>query len=85
MIVCAATIAGNTADPAGRFGAGVRATEVLPGDVARTILGREQAMRGDAATRQLVLIARCLRYVHWLGGFLSGRWAILTLNVPYDR
>jgi peptide/nickel transport system permease protein len=52
------------------------ATEVLPGDVARTVLGREA---GAAAVsdlhHQLGLDQPLLvRYVHWLGDFVSGRW-----------
>ncbi|MGW6356810.1 ABC transporter permease [Streptomyces sp. NPDC055092] len=52
------------------------ATEVLPGDVARTVLGREaDAAAVSDLNRQLGLDQPLLvRYVRWLGDFVAGRW-----------
>ncbi|MHA6765588.1 ABC transporter permease [Streptacidiphilus sp. PAMC 29251] len=61
------------------------ATQVLPGDVGRTILGREAS---DASVqqinRQLGLDKPLLtQYGHWLGQFLSGNWGTsYTLHTP---
>ncbi len=61
------------------------ATEVLPGDVARTILGRE-ATPGSVREldRQLGLDQPLIiRYVKWLGHFVTGNWGTsYTLAVP---
>jgi peptide/nickel transport system permease protein len=51
-------------------------TQLLPGDVARVILGREA---GDAALQQLRLELGLnepppVQYLHWLSHFISGDW-----------
>jgi peptide/nickel transport system permease protein len=61
------------------------ATEVLPGDVARQILGREATDVSVAQLRhQLGLDEPLLtRYWRWLTAFLSGDWGTsYTLKVP---
>lgn len=61
------------------------ATEVLPGDVARAVLGREASAESVAALhRQLGLDQPVqLRYARWLGHFLTGDWGTsYTLHVP---
>ena len=52
------------------------ATEVLPGDVATAILGREAAPKRLAAIRQQLHLDRPAseRYWQWLGGFVQGDW-----------
>ncbi len=52
------------------------ATEVLPGDVATAILGREAAPKRLAAIRQQLQLDRPAseRYWQWLGGFVQGDW-----------
>jgi peptide/nickel transport system permease protein len=51
-------------------------TQLLPGDVARVILGREageaalQQLRQELGLDQPVVV----QYLHWLGNFLSGDW-----------
>ncbi|MFC4588396.1 ABC transporter permease [Sphaerisporangium corydalis] len=61
------------------------ATELIPGDVARTILGREA---GDAAVARLraeLGLDRPImtRYFGWLRGFVTGQWGDSTLlRVP---
>jgi len=52
------------------------ATQLLPGDVARVILGREA---GDAAVQQLRVDLGLndpapVQYVRWLGHFVTGAW-----------
>ncbi len=51
-------------------------TQLLPGDVARVILGREA---GEAALQQLrqelgLDQPPVMQYLHWLGNFLRGDW-----------
>jgi peptide/nickel transport system permease protein len=61
------------------------ATEVLPGDVARTVLGREAGADAVAALHRELGLDQPLvvRYVHWLGDFLTGRWGTsYTLHTP---
>ncbi|MCK9878133.1 ABC transporter permease [Frankia sp. Ag45/Mut15] len=52
------------------------ATELVPGDVARVVLGREASQSSvDALRHQLRLDEPLLpRYLHWLGGFVTGDW-----------
>jgi peptide/nickel transport system permease protein len=60
-------------------------TELVPGDVARTILGREASAESVAALRAQLGLDRPLveRYVTWLHGFVTGRWGeSYTLGVP---
>lgn len=61
------------------------ATQVLPGDVGRVVLGREAS---EASVRQLdhqlgldqPLVSQ---YAHWLGHFLTGDWGTsYTLHTP---
>ncbi|WP_220498539.1 ABC transporter permease [Microbispora sp. H10949] len=51
-------------------------TELVPGDVARTILGREASAESVARLRSQLGLDAPLpeRYADWLGGFLTGRW-----------
>jgi peptide/nickel transport system permease protein len=61
------------------------ATEVLPGDVARTVLGREASPSAVAELRRQLGLDRPLhaRYLHWLGRFLTGDWGTsYTLDIP---
>ncbi|MFI9387003.1 ABC transporter permease [Kutzneria sp. NPDC052558] len=61
------------------------ATEILPGDVARTVLGREASDASVARLHaQLGLDQPLLaRYAHWAGDFLTGHWGTsYTLDVP---
>ncbi|TQS43003.1 ABC transporter permease [Cryptosporangium phraense] len=61
------------------------ATEVLPGDVARQILGREASDATVAALRQELGLDRALpvRYWDWLVSFVTGDWGTsYTLKVP---
>ncbi|MFC1432055.1 ABC transporter permease [Streptacidiphilus sp. N1-3] len=61
------------------------ATQVLPGDVGRTVLGHEAS---DASVRQLdhqLGLDRPIlnQYGHWLGQFLTGNWGTsYTLHTP---
>ncbi|MBT2227734.1 ABC transporter permease [Nonomuraea sp. NEAU-A123] len=60
-------------------------TELVPGDVARTILGREASAESVARLRGQLGLERPLpaRYADWLGGFVTGRWGeSYTLRVP---
>lgn len=52
------------------------ATEVLPGDVATALLGREATPNQLAAIRQQLQLDRpaSQRYWQWLGGFVQGDW-----------
>lgn len=52
------------------------ATELIPGDVARVVLGREASQASvDALRHQLRLDEPLVpRYLHWLGGFVTGDW-----------
>ncbi|ETA03724.1 ABC-type dipeptide/oligopeptide/nickel transport system, permease component [Frankia sp. CcI6] len=52
------------------------ATELIPGDVARVVLGREASQASvDALRHQLRLDEPLMpRYLHWLGGFVTGDW-----------
>lgn len=49
-------------------------TEILPGDVAGALLGKEATPQTIAALRQALRLddPAPLRYLHWLGAFLSG-------------
>src|SRR5882762_518866 len=61
------------------------ATEVLPGDVARTVLGREASDASVADLRRSLGLDEALpvRYAHWLGRFVHGDWGTsYTLKVP---
>jgi peptide/nickel transport system permease protein len=61
------------------------ATEALPGDVARTILGREASGASVASLRRSLGLDEPLlaRYMHWLGSFMRGDWGTsYTLKVP---
>ncbi|MEV6986365.1 ABC transporter permease [Sphaerisporangium sp. NPDC051017] len=61
------------------------ATELIPGDVARTILGREASDASVARLRAELGLDRPLlaRYASWLEGFATGRWGDSTLlGVP---
>ncbi|GAA0371714.1 ABC transporter permease [Microbispora corallina] len=61
------------------------ATELIPGDVARAILGREASESAVRALRVQLGLDRpaATRYVDWLGGFVTGRWGdSYTLKVP---
>lgn len=53
-------------------------TQLLPGDVARVILGREASDTAVAALRQELGLDRPLpvQYLSWLGNFLTGDWGI---------
>ncbi|WNI16122.1 ABC transporter permease [Actinacidiphila sp. ITFR-21] len=61
------------------------ATQVLPGDVGRVVLGREAS---DASVRRLdrqlgLDQPLVTQYGHWLGRFLSGDWGTsYTLHTP---
>ena len=60
-------------------------TEALPGDVARTILGRQASDESVASLRRSLRLDDPLpeRYVHWLVGFIRGDWGTsYTLKVP---
>ncbi|WP_062349604.1 ABC transporter permease [Herbidospora yilanensis] len=61
------------------------ATELVPGDVARIILGREASQASVQALRDELGLDRpwFQRYADWLGGFLTGDWGTsYTLGVP---
>lgn len=61
------------------------ATAVLPGDVGRTILGREASDASVAALDHQLGLDRPLpvRYGTWIGHFLTGRWGTsYTLHQP---
>ncbi|MCW2876540.1 MAG: ABC-type transporter, integral rane subunit [Sphaerisporangium sp.] len=61
------------------------ATELIPGDVARTILGREASDATVARLRIQLGLDRpvATRYADWLEGFVTGRWGDSTLlRVP---
>lgn len=61
------------------------ATDVLPGDVARTVLGREASAESVAALRHELGLDQpvYLRYLHWLADFGTGSWGTsYTLHVP---
>lgn len=51
-------------------------TQLLPGDVARVILGREAGEAALESLRQQLGLNDPvpLQYLHWLGGFVSGDW-----------
>ncbi len=51
-------------------------TQLLPGDVARVILGREASDTAVAALREELGLDRPLpvQYVAWLGDFITGDW-----------
>jgi peptide/nickel transport system permease protein len=61
------------------------ATTVVPGDVPRTILGRQASDASVTALNHQLGLDRPVgeRYVRWLGEFLSGDWGTsYTLHVP---
>lgn len=61
------------------------ATEILPGDVARTILGREAGEASVARLRATLGLDQPLpqRFVQWAVRFVSGDWGTsFTLGVP---
>ncbi|MEV6995100.1 ABC transporter permease [Streptomyces sp. NPDC093228] len=61
------------------------ATESLPGDVARTVLGREASDASVRRLRRSMGLDQPLaeRYLHWLCGFVRGDWGTsYTLHVP---
>ncbi|WP_413760840.1 ABC transporter permease [Streptomyces sp. MMBL 11-3] len=61
------------------------ATQVLPGDVARTVLGREASDASVRALRRELGLDRPLavQYGSWLGHFVTGDWGTSsTLHVP---
>ncbi len=51
-------------------------TQLLPGDVARLILGREARPEAIANLREQLGLDKPVpqQYVNWLGGFLTGDW-----------
>lgn len=53
-------------------------TQLLPGDVARLILGREASVERVAAfnTQYGLDLPALEQYTHWLGNFLRGDWGI---------
>ncbi|MFC9843235.1 ABC transporter permease [Streptomyces sp. NPDC060223] len=61
------------------------ATQVLPGDVARTVLGREASDSSVRTLNHQLGLDRPLavQYVTWLGHFVTGDWGTsYTLHVP---
>ncbi len=52
------------------------ATELIPGDVARVVLGPEASQASVDALRHQLHLDQPLpsRYLHWLGGFVTGDW-----------
>ncbi|NLX11061.1 MAG: ABC transporter permease [Chloroflexi bacterium] len=58
-------------------------TRVLPGDVARVLLGREASPEAVAAKRAELGLDQPLvvQYVEWLGGFVTGDWGT-TFSTP---
>src|SRR5205085_9097086 len=50
------------------------ATQALPGDAARAILGRDATPQRLAALREQLHLNQSVvqQYLHWLGGILSG-------------
>jgi peptide/nickel transport system permease protein len=60
-------------------------SELLPGDVARHILGQSATPDNVAALQQQLGLNQPapLRYLHWLAGFVTGQWGTsLALRVP---
>jgi peptide/nickel transport system permease protein len=60
-------------------------TQLLPGDVARVILGREASDTAVAALRQELGLNKPLpiQYVTWLGHFVTGDWGkSYSTNLP---
>ncbi len=53
-------------------------TQLLPGDVARVILGREAGDQALEALRQELGLDQppVMQYLRWLGKFISGEWGI---------
>ncbi len=51
-------------------------TQLLPGDVARVVLGREAGEEALAAFREANGLSDPLplQYIRWLGNFISGQW-----------
>lgn len=51
-------------------------TQLLPGDVARVILGREAGEAAIQALRQQLGLndPAPVQYIHWLGHFVTGNW-----------
>ncbi|MFE4956148.1 ABC transporter permease [Streptomyces sp. NPDC056653] len=61
------------------------ATEALPGDTARTVLGREASEASVASLRHSLGLDQPMpvRYVHWLFAFIRGDWGTsFTLKTP---
>ncbi|WP_410623386.1 ABC transporter permease [Amycolatopsis sp. cmx-8-4] len=61
------------------------ATEILPGDAARTVLGREASEASVARLRGSLGLDQPLsdRFLRWAGNFVRGDWGTsLTLHVP---
>ncbi|MFH0917066.1 MAG: ABC transporter permease [bacterium] len=54
------------------------ATNILPGDVATMVLGREASQQAKDALRQELGLDRPLvvQYGNWLGDFASGHWGV---------
>src|SRR5712691_6528592 len=60
-------------------------TELLPGDVARHVLGQSATPENVAAIREQLGLNQPApqRYLEWLGGFVTGHWGnSLALRVP---
>lgn len=53
-------------------------TQLIPGDVARIVLGREAAPEAVAGLRAEMGLddPLPLQYIHWLGSFIRGDWGI---------
>lgn len=53
-------------------------TQLLPGDIARLVLGREASPERIAAFREQFGLNDpfVVQYVNWLGGFITGDWGI---------
>lgn len=61
--------------------------QILPGDMARVILGQFATASDVAALRHQLGLDQPLpvRYAQWIGGFIVGRWGqSYYLNVPVD-
>jgi peptide/nickel transport system permease protein len=61
--------------------------QILPGDVARVVLGQFATPSEVAALRHQLGLDQPLpvRYLQWIGGFIAGRWGqSYYLDVPVD-